>query len=135
MKALTGKEKIILEVLQNRELRGREIADVLDTSTHEVSRLVAKIRKKFNNGNENASYIYTTKNGYTLQETPDNLYYEGMMRLRRGTSMILNGKHVYNRCRAISLPNFEKLKIEFHPKAETIRTELTQRDEVTYEGN
>ena len=80
-------------------------------------------------GNANASYIFATKQGYTLEETPENLKQEGMMRLRMGTSAILNGKHVFNRCKQIDLTNYNALRIEFFPKAVSIVESLTKIEE------
>ena len=124
MRNLTVLERNILEMLRIHDLRGKDIALQLNLTPHMVSRIIANIRKKYSNGDANASYIFATKNGYTLSETLDNLHYEGKMRLKKGTSMILNGKHVYNRCKQLDLSSFQNLSLEFFPKATLISNEL-----------
>jgi len=128
MKNLTQKESRILEMLRFDKLRGKEIGFNLNLPANEVSRIISNIRKKFVKGNANASYIFATKQGYTLEETPENLRYEGVMRLKKGTSMILNGKHVFNRCRQLDLSSFNSLSIEFYPKTTTISNELQRQE-------
>ena len=127
MRKLTRFERGVIEVLaQGQKMNGRQIANALEIDTKDVSRIVCNIRKKFAKGIENAVYIFLTKDGYTLEETPDNLKYEGYQRLRRGTSLILNGAHVYRRYRAIALNDFNNLRLTYIPSGvklmETIRS-------------
>lgn len=121
MKQLTVLERRIVEVLANGvKKRASEISQEVGEGILEpkdVSRVICNLRKKFVKGNENAVYIYLTKQGYSLEETPEHLKYEGMSRLKKGTSTILNGVHVYRRYKAIALNDFNNLRIAFIPSA------------------
>ena len=122
VKSLTEKESSILQVLRTSRgsLRGHEISYSADIPGPMVSRYISKIRKKFNEGVENSEYVYLTKDGYTLIETPECLSYESELRLKRGTSLICNGKFIFQRYKAISVDGFKSIKMKFMPRMKEI---------------
>ena len=101
----------------NEPMHAAEIARRIGINAKEVTRIVAKLRKQFINGKQNAVYIHLSKQGYTLTETPENLRYEGLRRLKMGTSVIMNGRYVFNRHKSISLNDYHRLQIEFQPSS------------------
>lgn len=122
-KVLTEIEMDVIRILHKsgHNLRAYDISRELDVSEGRVSRSVSRIRKKFNEGVENAVYIYLTKDGYTLNETSESLSYESELRLKRGTSLICNGKYVFQRYKALSVDSFNSIKMKFFPKINEIK--------------
>lgn len=118
MRDLTNYERQAISLLTSHgQLKGPQLASLMNVEHKEVSRVIGGLRKKFISGNQNAVYVHLSKQGYTLEETPENLMYEGRRRLKMGTSIILNGKHVFIRYKAISLNDYHQLKIAFQPKS------------------
>lgn len=118
MRDLTMFERQAISLLtESGTMKGPDLAVRMGVQHKDVSRIVSSLRKKFVNGNQNAVYVHLSKSGYTLEETPENLKYEGRRRLKMGTSIILNGKHIFMRYKAISLNDYHQLKIAFQPKA------------------
>ena len=111
MRSLNLLENQVIQALTTHgHLKGRDLANIVGVPHKDVGAIVSSLRKKFTEGNQNAVYVHLSKQGYTLEETPENLEYEGMKRLKMGTAIILNGRHVFNRYKAISLNQYHQLK-------------------------
>jgi hypothetical protein len=118
MRELTNFERAILHLLADGcERKSTEIASELNSNNKKITYHISRIRKKFSERKENAIYIHLGKSGYTTKESVENLRNEGIVRLKMGTSIIINGAHVYSRYKAISLDGHHSLRIAFKPKA------------------
>ena len=106
---------LIATIRENAPIKGRQLSELMLLPRKEVGRMISDMRKAYVNGRQNAVYIHLSKQGYTLEETPENLKYESMKRLKMGTSIIMNGKYVFSRYKSISLSDYHRLKIEFKP--------------------
>lgn len=61
-------------------------------------------------------YVYTSPDGYTLEEKVSNMAYETKRRLNMGTSIIMNGAYVYKKLKQKSLKGFQQIFVEYRPK-------------------
>ena len=82
---------------------------------------VRMLRKKFLDDYD-VPYVFTSPDGYTLDDKISNLAYETKFRFNMGTAIILNGAYVYKRLKQKSLKNFQEVFVEYKPKMLEMKT-------------
>lgn len=119
--AMSQKAQELVSVLAKGGVwTSEELAKELDITKVKVSRVVRNVRKKFLEGKTDASYIYTTGQGYSVDEKPEYTAFESKMRLQQGYGILVNGIWVFKRCKLLAPKMFAQLSISYKPKMLTV---------------
>jgi len=118
-----NEENVLKLIINHAPIRSTEIARKLNIDLHYVTEAIRTMRKKFRNGKIN-QYIYTTPDGYSLDESKRAVVYETNMRLSQMFGMAANSHFIRNRCKVIALRDFRKLSICYKPKLLELQNEL-----------
>ena len=122
MNKLSHKQEELIMVLERGDaFTTSEISDELGVPKQAVRQLVSSIRKRFLDGQEDVTYIYTTPRGYSLDEKPEDVAYESKLRMQIGFGVLINGSFVFKRCKKIACSQFNALRLEFKPKMLTVK--------------
>ena len=92
-----------------------DLSEELNCSISRVRNLVRTCRQRFNNG-DGDSWIYVTKNGYTISDKPEHVSYEARLRLAMGFGILINGAFVLKQMKRIAQKDFGNLMIEYRPR-------------------
>ena len=117
-------EKNVLQLITNHApIRSTEIARKLDIDLKYVTNVIRSLRNKFRSGKID-SYVYTTPEGYSLDESKRAVVYETNMRLSQMFGMAVNSHFIRHRCKLIALKDFKRLSICYKPKLIELQNEL-----------
>jgi hypothetical protein len=117
-------EENVLKLITNHApIRSTEIAKKLNIDLKYVTNIIRSLRNKFRSGKID-SYIYTTADGYSLDESKRAVVYETNMRLSQMFGMAVNSHFIRHRCKVIALKDFKKLSICYKPKLLALEKEL-----------
>jgi hypothetical protein len=97
-----------------------DLAKELNVQKVKVSRIVRNVRKKFLESKTDAPYIFTTGQGYSIEEKPEYVAFESKMRLQQGYGVLINGVYVFKRCKFLAPKMFTQLSIAYKPKMLTV---------------
>jgi hypothetical protein len=117
-------ERNVMQMIEKEgPIRSTKLAEKLNIDLKYVTNLVRNLRRKFNSGKID-SYIYTTPDGYSLDESKRAVIYETNMRLSQMFGMAVNSHFIRHRCKVIALKDFKKLSIVYKPRLLTLENEL-----------
>lgn len=120
----TEDEKNVMKMIEKEgPIRSTQLAMKLNINLKYVTNLVRNLRKKFRSGKLD-QYIYTTPEGYSLDESKRAVVYETNMRLSQMFGMAVNSHFIRTRCKRIALRDFKKLSIVYQPKLLELKNEL-----------
>lgn len=108
----------------------QEISRALKISGQRVHTLVSTNRRQFIQG-KTEERIWTSKEGYTLEETRESIVHEAKMRGRLIGGLIVNSIPVFRSCRAIAVVDFKAISLEFGSKIKSYKKQglLIERKE------
>jgi len=93
------------------------LSNEMNRTKEYIRRLVAKIRRKFNDGDkEFDAWVFSTKGGYTMDEKPEHAVYEARMRIQMGMGVIMNGAYVIKTMKRIAVNDFNSLMVTYRPQ-------------------
>lgn len=117
-------EKNVLQLITNHApIRSTEIARKLDIDLKYITNIIRSLRNKFRKGTIDF-YVYTTPDGYSLDESKRAVVYETNMRLSQMFGMAVNSHFIRHRCKVIALRDFKKLSLVYKPKLLELKNEL-----------
>lgn len=117
-------EESVLKLITNHApIRSTEIAKKLNIDLKYVTNIIRSLRNKFRKGKID-QYVYTTPDGYSLDETKRAVVYETNMRLSQMFGMAVNSHFIRHRCKMIALRDFRKLSLIYKPKLIKLENEL-----------
>lgn len=117
-------EKNVMKMIEKEgPIRSTQLAVKLNIDLKYVTNLIRNLRKKFRSGKID-QYIYTTPDGYSLDESKRAVVYETNMRLSQMFGMAVNSHFIRTRCKRIALRDFKKLSIVYQPKLLELKHEL-----------
>lgn len=118
-----NEENVLKLITNHAPIRSTEIARKLNIDLKYITNIIRNLRKKFRSGKID-QYIYTTPDGYSLDESKRAVVYETNMRLSQMFGMAVNSHFIRNRCKIIALRDFKKLSICYKPKLLQLEKEL-----------
>jgi len=118
-----NEENVLKLITNHAPIRSTEIARKLNIDLKYVTNTIRSLRNKFRSGKID-SYIYTTPDGYSLDETKRAVVYETNMRLSQMFGMAVNSHFIRNRCKVIALRDFKRLSVVYKPKLLELQNEL-----------
>lgn len=122
MRKLTEKQNELLEILNDGSVYTvKDLSNKLSISDNSIRNMIGNMRRRFLNDSNEISYIYTSKSGYTMKETPETVAYESKKRFLSGIGILINGRHVFKRCKKIAFRQFTALNFVYKPKMLTIQ--------------
>ena len=98
-----------------------DLADEMNRTKERIRRIVSRVRRRFNDGDERFdSWIFSTANGYSIEEKAEHAAFETRLRMRMGMGVIMNGVHPMKTMKRMLPKQFEQLSLEFKPRLITM---------------
>lgn len=117
-------EKRVLQLItEHGPIRSTAIAKRLDIDLKYVTNIIKNLRSRFRKGKFD-NYVYTTPEGYSLDESKRAVVYETNMRLSQMFGMAVNSHFIRHRCKVIALRDFKRLSVVYKPKLLELQNEL-----------
>ena len=118
-----NEEKVYQIINEHAPIRSSEIARQLNLDLKIVTETIRLLRRKFRAGTIDF-YIYTSPDGYTLDETKRTVVYETTLRLKQIFGLVHNSAFIRNRCKVIAIRDFKKINYVYKPKLLEFESEL-----------
>ena len=117
-------ERNVLQMIEKEgPIRSTQLAEKLNIDLKHITCIIKDLRRKFRSGKID-QYIYTTPEGYSLEESKRAVVYETNMRLSQMFGMAVNSHFIRTRCKRIALRDFKKLSVVYQPKLLELKNEL-----------